>query len=989
MHPDELDFDDLLEETHFGTAAELIRVIRKRGLPTVSSRRPISRKDANEIVFALTGGRIDWYKYRQRAHDIDYGGPFGPYRFELSDADINALLRRLHPIIDQPARPRIIGIVSEGGFLRGTDDELFSYDVRAGLNIAIGDRGSGKSTTAQLLALLSDSETERTRTLISSLLAMLSGAEAHETSRARKIRDTLRELGIARYACFFSDGISISAFYAETKRGYEFYRQQDTTWTATQETLGSCTLRDDQVLLLRQGEVFRIADEEQLALNNLLDRLYPALYKARMKLASQLQTNAVQTKELQLATLPLALDDFQLALRSASEDLAELETMKTALFIDAIEAWLFDYNLVSFELPGQPIPELLNAGREGFLCLFVGRIAGFLRESLIDLNGLDSAAVATQRPSEDPAEGAAPASPLNQHQRRNRIMEFLKRRLRIIRQIVEIYDALPVYDDQLQKQVKRYQSLLQQRVALINLQEGHCQDINKTLREESSFVFRIFTDQAEDSIAEMVLRINALKRIKEAYNELLAVTMDQPISALQQIATGYRGPISEMMREMQLLSEGPEDYAERAIAPTVNVEMLQGAVYRPFHQLSFGQKSGIILVLTLRLTEARTLVIDQPEDNLDTFSVINILAPMVQLLAPGRSIFIVTHSSHLAMALPHANLTVFETAGDSGSIIVRGSMAERKVVQQMLAVLEGGEAAFERKMKTYEDFAKALQKTSIVDMDLRSIESSFRRRTIDNLRNFLQPMISDRALLDFLRHQLKQSDTAGLSDALTQASERLTNTTPNSDLDVFSHVADVLARLETHIGNMNEAIDDIRAMDVEPEPHFFCIGTALQEELDSVRRILSPEDRVRLIFDPRLRGTIVFFDRAHFRLIIRNLLSNALRATEKVAIERFLLNEEDSYHRVIKFELLRRENSRAMIKVEDNGAGIDIYLQHKLYVERCSDRTGKDHGLGGIIIKKLLNLNGGAIIVVKTTSAWTEHGTIQHLSIPLGPVPQT
>jgi hypothetical protein len=64
-------------------------------------------------------------------------------------------------------------VLSEGGFLSGSEDPHFSLKLAPHVNILIGDRGSGKSTALNLLGLLADSVSEEADDLVTKLLALL------------------------------------------------------------------------------------------------------------------------------------------------------------------------------------------------------------------------------------------------------------------------------------------------------------------------------------------------------------------------------------------------------------------------------------------------------------------------------------------------------------------------------------------------------------------------------------------------------------------------------------------------------------------------------------------------------------------------------------------------------------------------------------------------------------------------------------------------
>jgi len=140
--------------------------------------------------------------------------------------------------------------------------------------------------------------------------------------------------------------------------------------------------------------------------------------------------------------------------------------------------------------------------------------------------------------------------------------------------------------------------------------------------------------------------------------------------------------------------------------------------------------------------------------------------------------------------------------------------------------------------------------------------------------------------------------------------------------------------------------------------------------------------KILIEVDPRLEDVRVFADTSHLRLVFRNLIHNALRATEGQALDRRFARKQGPFVERVLISLHRQTPSRVVLHFLDNGRGIPAAIAPKLYKERCSDRTGAGHGLGGIIIRKLLDLNQGSIDVVDTRRGLDNGGTLQQIELP-------
>jgi chromosome segregation protein len=132
-----------------------------------------------------------------------------------------------------------------------------------------------------------------------------------------------------------------------------------------------------------------------------------------------------------------------------------------------------------------------------------------------------------------------------------------------------------------------------------------------------------------------------------------------------------------------------------------------------FSQASPGQQAGALLTLLLN-QEAGTLIIDQPEDDLDNRIIMDIVAQMRRAKTKRQMIFS-THNANVvvngdadkivvlrpAVMGATAGVTAAAAAAVKISIEVDGAIETPKVKDAITATLEGGERAFELRRRKY------------------------------------------------------------------------------------------------------------------------------------------------------------------------------------------------------------------------------------------------------------------------------------------------
>jgi len=116
--------------------------------------------------------------------------------------------------------------------------------------------------------------------------------------------------------------------------------------------------------------------------------------------------------------------------------------------------------------------------------------------------------------------------------------------------------------------------------------------------------------------------------------------------------------------------------------------------------LSDGQRNTAALALLLA-QEGGPLVIDQPEDELDSNFVFNELIPMLRKVKSNRQIIMATHNANLPVNGDSELVYAFEAKNGCGIALAQGGLDQSAVTKAVLDIMEGTEEAFRRRREKY------------------------------------------------------------------------------------------------------------------------------------------------------------------------------------------------------------------------------------------------------------------------------------------------
>jgi ABC-type lipoprotein export system ATPase subunit len=96
------------------------------------------------------------------------------------------------------------------------------------------------------------------------------------------------------------------------------------------------------------------------------------------------------------------------------------------------------------------------------------------------------------------------------------------------------------------------------------------------------------------------------------------------------------------------------------------------------------------------------LVIDQPEDNLDSQLVFDLVVDILRRLKNKRQIIIATHNPNIPVSGDAEQVIVVEAeSGNRAVVNHQASVDEEKIISSIKNIMEGGEEAFKTRARKY------------------------------------------------------------------------------------------------------------------------------------------------------------------------------------------------------------------------------------------------------------------------------------------------
>ena len=245
-------------------------------------------------------------------------------------------------------------------------------------------------------------------------------------------------------------------------------------------------------------------------------------------------------------------------------------------------------------------------------------------------------------------------------------------------------------------------------------------EVLSDLQVKLQYVESAFSEEAVDIIATALswrtvnhhkARVIVEKLTVPGLLDAIAKSQSAPLTSIrvddnvQQFSSADAKEILEKLGESSVRAALEQCHVDDLPRLTVTRRIEEGAneryVQRDFSQLSLGQQQSVLLALILSSDSKRPLIIDQPEDNLDSEFIFHTFVPVLRRAKERRQVIIVTHNANIAVLGDAEQLIVFKSNSDHSKIVARGSIDDTGARDAACKILEGAREAFTRRAKIY------------------------------------------------------------------------------------------------------------------------------------------------------------------------------------------------------------------------------------------------------------------------------------------------
>jgi len=116
---------------------------------------------------------------------------------------------------------------------------------------------------------------------------------------------------------------------------------------------------------------------------------------------------------------------------------------------------------------------------------------------------------------------------------------------------------------------------------------------------------------------------------------------------------------------------------------------------------SLGQRASAMMLFILSQKDKDLLIIDQPEDDLDSQTVYEEVVKLLRTLKPSQQFIFATHDANFPV-LGDAETVSSCEATDDKIVVTTGSIDSAECQKRFVRIMEGGPEAFERRKTIYQ-----------------------------------------------------------------------------------------------------------------------------------------------------------------------------------------------------------------------------------------------------------------------------------------------
>lgn len=122
---------------------------------------------------------------------------------------------------------------------------------------------------------------------------------------------------------------------------------------------------------------------------------------------------------------------------------------------------------------------------------------------------------------------------------------------------------------------------------------------------------------------------------------------------------------------------------------------------KPLESHSLGQRASAMMLFLLSQTDNDLLLIDQPEDDLDSQTVYEEIVKLLREIKPRQQFIFATHNANFPVLGDAETVTACSTEDDAFSVVT-GNVDSKDCQTKIIRIMEGGPEAFERRKTIYQ-----------------------------------------------------------------------------------------------------------------------------------------------------------------------------------------------------------------------------------------------------------------------------------------------
>ncbi len=191
-------------------------------------------------------------------------------------------------------------------------------------------------------------------------------------------------------------------------------------------------------------------------------------------------------------------------------------------------------------------------------------------------------------------------------------------------------------------------------------------------------------------------RENHIKKIVEQYDNPTEIYLD---------LFNDNSPLATILQGGTLLTKFREVFSNNPAVLTYRVPDKYQFLYndKPLERYSIGQKATALIAFVLTHEEKKLFIIDQPEDDLDNYTVAGEIIGRIKQLKSDIQFIFATHNPNILVLGDSDQVVICQYHDDEERIeFASGSIDKWDIQQTAVKIMEGGQEAFDRRKDVYQ-----------------------------------------------------------------------------------------------------------------------------------------------------------------------------------------------------------------------------------------------------------------------------------------------